>query len=68
VASSPIDIKGSRVQVSASIGVTFYPQEEDVDSEQLLRQADQMMYDAKQGGKNRYKLADAATSSRRFAG
>lgn len=58
VASSPIDINAGRVQVSASIGVTFYPQGKDVDAEQLLRQADQMMYIAKTGGKNRYQLTD----------
>jgi diguanylate cyclase (GGDEF)-like protein/PAS domain S-box-containing protein len=45
------------LQVSASIGFTFYPQE-DVDADQLLRQADQAMYQAKQAGKNRYHLFD----------
>ncbi|OAI21867.1 EAL domain-containing protein [Methylomonas koyamae] len=38
--------------VSASLGVTFYPQAEEVDAEQLLRQADQAMYQAKLAGKN----------------
>ncbi len=45
------------LQVSTSIGFTFYPQE-DVDADQLLRQADQAMYQAKQAGKNRYHLFD----------
>jgi diguanylate cyclase (GGDEF)-like protein/PAS domain S-box-containing protein len=44
------------LRVSASIGVTFYPQKEDVDADQLLRQADQAMYSAKVTGKNRYKF------------
>jgi len=42
------------VQVSASIGVTFYPQESNVDADQLLRQADRAMYEAKATGKNRH--------------
>ncbi|WP_082922917.1 PAS domain S-box protein [Halothiobacillus diazotrophicus] len=45
-------------QVSASLGVTFYPQPENVDAEQLLRQSDQAMYQAKLSGKNRYYLFD----------
>ena len=46
-------------QVSASLGVTFYPQAEEVDADQLLRQADQAMYQAKLTGKNRYHVFDA---------
>ncbi len=37
---------------SASIGVTFYPQNADVDGDTLLRQADHAMYEAKLRGKN----------------
>ena len=47
------------LQVSASLGVTFYPQSDEVDADQLLRQADQAMYQAKLAGKNRYHLFDA---------
>lgn len=50
---------GESVQVSASIGVTFYPQD-DVVADVLLRHADQAMYQAKQTGKNRYHLFDIA--------
>ena len=46
-------------QVSASLGVTFYPQAEAIDADQLLRQADQAMYQAKLAGKNRYHVFDA---------
>ena len=52
-------VPDQRVQVSASIGVTFYPQD-DVDADVLLRHADQAMYQAKQAGKNRYHLFDIA--------
>jgi diguanylate cyclase (GGDEF)-like protein len=51
-------VNGS-VQVSASLGVTFYPQPQAVDADQLLRQADQAMYQAKLAGKNRYHVFDA---------
>lgn len=47
------------LQCSASIGVAFFPQEEEVDADQLLRQADQAMYQAKLAGKNRVHIFDA---------
>jgi len=47
------------LQVSASLGVTFYPQSEEIDADLLLRQADQAMYQAKLAGKNRYHVFDA---------
>jgi diguanylate cyclase (GGDEF)-like protein/PAS domain S-box-containing protein len=50
--------KGFSLRVSASLGVTFYPQAEPIDADQLLRQADQAMYQAKLSGKNRYHLFD----------
>ncbi|WAR43435.1 ABC transporter substrate-binding protein [Methylomonas rapida] len=40
------------LQVSASIGVTLYP-EDNADADQLIRHADQAMYAAKRSGKNR---------------
>ena len=58
-AEQPIRIESTELQVSASIGVTFYPQEEAVDADQLLRQADQAMYQAKLAGRNRYHAFDA---------
>ena len=45
------------VQVSASIGVVIYPQD-DADADLLIRHADQAMYLAKQEGKNRYHIFD----------
>lgn len=58
VISQPLDIEALVLQVSASIGVTFYPQDEDMEADQLLRQADQAMYQAKLAGKNRYHIFD----------
>ena len=51
---------GPPLAVSASIGLTFYPQAGAVDGDQLLRQADQAMYQAKLGGKNRFAVFDSA--------
>jgi len=48
------------LQVSASLGVTFFPQADDIDADQLQRQADQAMYQAKLAGKNCYHVFDAA--------
>jgi len=58
-AAQPVQLGEDTLQVSASVGVTFYPQTEDVDADQLLRQADQAMYQAKLAGKNRYHVFDA---------
>ena len=57
-AAAPMLIGDLTLQVSASIGVTFYPQVDEVDADQLLRQADQAMYQAKLAGKNCYHLFD----------
>ena len=59
VSSESLQLEGKTVGVSASLGVTFYPQADDIDADQLQRQADQAMYQAKLAGKNRYHLFDA---------
>ncbi len=58
-ASEPAPVDGLTLQLSASVGVTFYPQAEEVDGDQLIRQADQAMYQAKLAGKNRHSTFDA---------
>jgi diguanylate cyclase (GGDEF)-like protein/PAS domain S-box-containing protein len=58
-AAEPVEYEGKTLQVSASLGVTFYPQPEEIDADQLQRQADQAMYQAKLAGKNRYHVFDA---------
>ncbi|MEW8585058.1 MAG: EAL domain-containing protein, partial [Candidatus Thiodiazotropha sp.] len=57
--AEPVHDEVGLLQVSASLGVSFYPQAEPIDADQLLRQADQAMYQAKLAGKNRYHLFDA---------
>ena len=46
------------LHVSGSVGVSFYPQNDDIDADQLLRQADQAMYQAKLAGRNRFHVFD----------
>ncbi|MGR7920860.1 PAS domain S-box protein [Zobellella denitrificans] len=55
--AAPVELDDARVQVSASIGVTFYPHD-DGSADLLLQHADQAMYHAKQGGRNRYRFYD----------
>ena len=68
-AAAPVVLGALRLQCSASMGVAFYPQKLDVvddlelGADQLLRQADQAMYQAKLAGKNRYHVFDAAQDS-----
>lgn len=52
--SATVPLGDRIVRVSASIGVSLYPQDTEVDADILLSQADMAMYQAKQGGKNRY--------------
>ncbi|WP_136678514.1 ABC transporter substrate binding protein [Neptunomonas sp. XY-337] len=57
--ATPFYISEKLLKISASIGITIYPQEEPLDADQLLRQADQAMYAAKTKGKNRYHCFDS---------
>ncbi len=62
-AAQTVNFGEAVMRVSASLGVVFYPQASDpaqeIAADQLLRQADQAMYQAKQSGKNRYCIFDA---------
>lgn len=58
VIAEPVKVADIEFNITASIGVVFYPQHESIEADQLLRQADQAMYQAKQAGKNRYHLFD----------
>ncbi|MBB3182852.1 diguanylate cyclase (GGDEF)-like protein/PAS domain S-box-containing protein [Halomonas fontilapidosi] len=53
----PLFIKGRRLQVTASLGVTFFPRD-DEDGDVLLRHATQAMYRAKQQGRATYQVFD----------
>jgi len=59
-ARKPVTIDGAEVKVSASIGVTFFPQTVEADGDLLLRQADQAMYQSKLRGRNCFTIFDDA--------
>jgi diguanylate cyclase (GGDEF)-like protein/PAS domain S-box-containing protein len=56
-AAEPVQANGVLLRVSASIGVTLFPQDSSI-ADQLLRHADHAMYQAKLAGKNRYHYFD----------
>lgn len=51
----PFNIFGNIVHVSGSLGLITYPEGAE-DSENLLKGADEAMYQAKQSGKNCYRV------------
>ncbi|MCK9490574.1 MAG: bacteriohemerythrin [Sulfurimonas sp.] len=57
--SQKIIVDKIEMQVTASLGVTFFDAGDEIDADQLLRQADQAMYQAKILGKNRFHIFDA---------
>jgi diguanylate cyclase (GGDEF)-like protein/PAS domain S-box-containing protein len=59
----PIAVGGKTVAISASIGVSIYPND-DEDPDTLLRHADQSMYIAKRSGKNRFHIYDVEVDKR----
>lgn len=56
--TQPIEVDQLTLKVSSSLGVTFYPQRNGIEADQLIRQADQAMYQAKLAGKNRIHFFD----------
>lgn len=59
----PVRLEQRDVSVTASIGVTLFPEDE-ADADTLLRHADQAMYVAKESGRNRYHLFDHDSDQR----
>ncbi len=55
VLSEPISIDASQVQVTTSMGVTFFP-DDALELEKLLQHADMAMYKAKANGRNTYHI------------
>ncbi|MDH3342867.1 MAG: diguanylate cyclase, partial [Gammaproteobacteria bacterium] len=52
---SPFHLEKGTVNVTASIGIAFYPDDAETDGE-LVRHADDAMYEAKKAGKNQYRF------------
>ncbi len=57
-AAEPVMHQGQAIHVTASIGITIYPFD-DMNAENLLRNADTAMYRAKQAGKNNFHFYTA---------
>ena len=60
--AAPFDLDGKTGRVGTSIGIARFP-EDDGTADGLLRIADQAMYAAKAGGKNRYCFSQPETGS-----
>jgi diguanylate cyclase (GGDEF)-like protein/PAS domain S-box-containing protein len=59
IISEPLRLGNETVSVSASIGISIYP-DDNTDPDTLLRHADQAMYKAKQEGKNCFHIYNLA--------
>ncbi|HBG06753.1 MAG TPA: diguanylate cyclase response regulator [Geobacter sp.] len=55
--SQPYDIEGDVVSITASAGVSIYPDHGE-DAETLMKSADLALYQAKAAGKNAYRLSE----------
>lgn len=55
---SPYIIDDLTLKLTASVGVTFYPQQEERTYGQLIRQADQALYEAKLSNQKKYVFYD----------
>ncbi|HJV74634.1 MAG TPA: EAL domain-containing protein [Noviherbaspirillum sp.] len=70
--AKPFELEEETAYLSASIGITFYP-DDATELEDLLKNADQAMYAAKDGGRNRHNyftpsMQETAQARRRIAG
>lgn len=54
--NQPFDLEGNVVTISSSIGVSFF-KKHDQDAENLIKKADNAMYQAKASGKNAYRVS-----------
>ncbi|MCW8930418.1 MAG: EAL domain-containing protein [Gammaproteobacteria bacterium] len=59
--SQPIPVGSANIVLSASIGVSIFP-DDNSDADTLLRHADQAMYIAKQKGRNQYHFFDVESN------
>jgi diguanylate cyclase (GGDEF)-like protein/PAS domain S-box-containing protein len=62
----PFDLKGHEVTVTASIGITIYPDDGD-DADTLIKYADTAMYRAKEAGRDAYRFFTAEMNAQSLA-
>ena len=63
VIKEPFDVEGHEIFVTASIGVSMYPQDGE-DADALIKNADVAMYHTKEQGKNSYSLYEEDMSAK----
>jgi len=61
--AEPVQVDGQELNLTASIGISFYPHDGDT-PELLLRNADTALYHAKRNGRNRYEFFAPAMNTR----
>ncbi len=53
VENTPFDVGNARINLTVSLGISNFPSHRPRSKEELVRMADQALYDAKRGGRNR---------------
>jgi len=54
--SKPMSYQNAVLEVTVSVGLSFYPDKDPINRDELIRRADKAMYKAKINGKNRYEV------------
>ena len=62
----PFDLAGHEMTVTASIGITVYP-EDGLDADTLIKYADTAMYRAKEAGRDAYRFFTAEMNAQSLA-
>ena len=53
IEESPLDVAGQPLRMTVSLGITTYTDRQEITAEDLVKQADQYLYQAKEAGRNR---------------
>jgi diguanylate cyclase (GGDEF)-like protein len=53
VESTPMEVGGAQVSLTLSMGISNFPSHRAKSKEELVKMADQALYDAKRGGRNK---------------